>query len=463
MQVIVYDSDRLRLSTLSRNLRELGLSNTAVSSMNELRKTIRKKKFDIMILDESAFGLLDQFKKEYGEVPVIMVADRNSALNYERAILAGIAGLLFRPYRRDFLQRIVDKAIKRRNEIICNRQTVVSLRWKVQVLQTLNEVVQAINSSLKPKEILNTIMEKAAELIKAEGWSVLLLDEATNELVFEAASGKAGKKLLGMRLTIGQGVAGWVARYGKSLIVPDVTKDPRFYSGVDKKTKFTTKSVLCVPMKSSDRIIGVVEVVNKVGGEPFTQDDFEIFENVVAHLTIALEKATMYRKMEEASQIDDLTKLYNTRYCNQYLDNFLLERKETRGIISLIFLDIDFFKLVDDNFGHLVGSETLKIVGERMSEVVRKNDVIVRYGGDEYIVLLPNTDKKTAAIIAERIRKAISREPFYAFGNKKFNINVTLGVATFPDDAKTRDELVGKADRAMYEGKMSGRNKVVLA
>lgn len=463
MQVLVYDPDRLRLSTISRNLRELGLTNTTVSSINELRKTIQKKQFDIMILDETALGLLDQFKKQHSEVPIIVVADRNSIVNYERAIFAGIAGLLLRPYRRDFLLRVVDKAMKRRNEIICNRQTVLSLRWKVQVLQTLNEVVQAINSSLKPKEILNTIMVKAAELIRAEGWSVLLLDESTNELVFEAASGKAGKKLLGMRLKIGQGVAGWVARYGQSLIVPDVTKDPRFYSGVDKRTKFTTKSVLCVPMKSSDRIIGVVEVVNKVGGEQFTQDDYEIFENVVAHLTIALEKARMYRKMEEASQVDDLTQLYNTRYCNHFLDNFLLERKETRGIISLIFLDIDFFKLVDDNFGHLVGSETLKIVGERMSRVVRRNDVIVRYGGDEYIVLLPNTDKKTAAIIAERIRKEISREPFYAFGNKKFNIAVTLGVATYPDDAKTRDELIGKADRAMYEGKMSGRNKVVLA
>ncbi|MGD9379379.1 MAG: diguanylate cyclase [candidate division WOR-3 bacterium] len=463
MEVLVYDPDRLRLSTLSRNIRELGLSYTTVTSVTELRKAVRKKKFDILILDETALALLDQFRKQYDEVPIIVVADRDAVMNYERAIFAGIAGLLLRPYRRDFLQKTIDKAIRRRNEIICNRQTVLSLRRKVEVLQTLNEVVQAINSSLKPKEILNTIMEKAAELIRAEGWSVLLTDAKTNELVFEAASGKAGKKLLGMRLKIGQGVAGWVARYGKSLIVPDVAKDPRFYSGVDEKTKFTTKSVLCVPMRSRDRIIGVVEVVNKIGADQFTQDDYEIFENVVAHLTIALEKAQMYRKMEEASQIDDLTQLYNTRYCNRFLDNFLLERKDRRGIISLVFLDIDFFKLVDDNFGHLVGSETLKIVGERMTRVVRKNDVIIRYGGDEYIVLLPNTDKKTAAIIAERIRKEISREPFYAFGNKKFSISVTLGVATYPKDAKSRDELIGKADRAMYEGKLTGRNKVVLA
>ncbi len=463
MQAIVFDPDHLRLTTLTRNLREFGLHCTTTASIDELRKIYRKKKFDILILDESALAILDQFRKQYEYIPVILIADRATTVNFEKTIYAGIAGLLLRPYRLDFLQRVIEKAIKRRNEMIYGRQTLLSLRQKVQVLQTLNEVVQAINSSLKPKEILNAIMVKAADLINAEGWSVLLLNESRNELVFEAASGKAGKKLLGMRLKIGQGVAGWVARYGKSLIVPDVSKDPRFYSGMDRKTKFTTKSVLCVPMKSRDRIIGVVEVVNKIGGEPFTQDEFEIFENLVAHLTIALEKAKLYRKMEEASQIDDLTQLRNTRYCNQFLDNFLIERKDTKGIISLIFLDIDFFKLVNDNFGHLVGSETLKIAGERIARVVRGNDVIVRYGGDEYIVLLPNTDKKTAALIAERIRAEISREPFYAFGNKKFNITVTLGVAAYPDDAKTRDDLIGKADKAMYDGKMSGRNKVVLA
>ena len=463
MQAIVFDPDHLRLTTLSRNLRELGLNSTTTASIDELRRIVRKKRFDIFILDESVLAILDQFRKQYEDVPVILIADRSTVTNYEKAIFAGVAGLLLRPYRSDFLQKVIEKAIRRRNEIIYGRQTVLSLRRKVQVLQTLNEVVQAINSSLKPKEILNTIMVKAADLISAEGWSVLLLNESGNELVFEAASGKAGKKLLGMRLKIGQGVAGWVARYGKSLIVPDVSKDPRFYSGVDRKTKFTTKSVLCVPMKSRDRIIGVVEVVNKIGGEPFTQDEFEIFENVVAHLTIALEKAKLYRKMEEASQIDDLTQLHNTRYCNQFLDNFLTERRDTKGVISLIFLDIDFFKLVNDNFGHLVGSETLKIVGERMARVVRRNDVIVRYGGDEYIVLLPNTGKKTAAVIAERIRTEMSQESFYAFGNKKFSITVTSGVATYPDDAKTRDDLIGKADKAMYDGKMSGRNKVILA
>ncbi len=463
MKILIYDPDRLRLTTLSRNLHDLGFNWSAVMNIRDISRKLSKKRFDIIILDESAIKKIARIKKLDRNIPIIVIAEKKSHLDYEDIIYQGVDGLVYRPYRLDYLKMVIKKAEKTRNEILSNLKAVASLKQRIQELQGLNEIVQAINSSLEPKEIFRIIMEKIAHLIKAEGWSVLLLDQERQELIFEAATGEAGKKLIGMRLKIGQGVAGWVARYGRSLIVPDVSKDPRFYSGVDKKTKFTTKSILCVPMKSRDKIIGVVEVVNKIGGEPFNQDDLKTFENLVAHLTIALEKADMYRRMEQATLVDDLTKLYNIRYCNQYLDNFLIKRSRGRNIISLIFLDIDFFKLVDDNYGHLVGSETLKRVAERMRRVVRKDDVLVRYGGDEYIVILPHTDKRTASIIAERIRKAINQEPFYAFGNKKFNISVTLGVASYPENAKNRDGLIGAADKAMYRGKMSGRNKVVVA
>lgn len=463
MQVLIYDTDRLRLTTVARAVQDLGLNWTAVARIDDIQKRLKKQKFDLMILDSSALRMLERLKKLDPSMPVIVIANPEDSLAYAQLFFTGIDGLLVRPYRPDFFRSIMEKGVNHRKAILSHLKAVASLKQKIKELKALNEIVQAISSSLKPKEILQKIMEKTADLIKAEGWSVLFHDHNKNELVFEAAAGDAGKKLLGIRLKVGQGVAGWVARYGQSLIVPDVSKDPRFYSGVDRKTKFTTKSILCVPMKSRNKIIGVVEVVNKVGGEPFTSDDLEIFENFVAHITIALENAAMYKKMEEASLIDDLTQLYNTRFCNQYLDGFLDDRKGSKRLISLIFLDIDFFKLVDDNFGHLVGSETLKRVGERLAKAVRKDDVVIRYGGDEYIVLLPHTDKKTAEVIAERIRKEINSTPFLAFGNKKFSISVTLGVATCPDDATTRDKLIGAADRAMYEGKLSGRDKVVLA
>lgn len=341
------------------------------------------------------------------------------------------------------------------------RDSTEALRTKVEELRTLNEIIRAINSSRQPEEILQIIMKKTAELIHAEGWSVLLMDFERKELVFEAAAGAAGKKLIGMRLRVGQGVAGWVALHGKSLIVPDVTKDDRFYSGVDRKTKFTTRSILCVPMKYRDEIIGVVEVVNKTGGSPFTKNDLETFENLVEHVTIALENARIYRQMEAATLVDDLTKLYNIRYCNRYLDDFISCARSRKALLSLIFLDIDFFKLVDDNYGHLVGSETLRYLGMRIKNVIRDRDVAIRYGGDEFIVILPHTDKATAVLIAERIRRATEQDPFSTFDKRAFFISVTLGVATYPNDARTRDDLIGRADKAMYIGKNSGRNKVV--
>ncbi|MCK4251643.1 diguanylate cyclase [candidate division WOR-3 bacterium] len=463
MLVLIYDTDRLRLATLSHNLKDLGLKWTAVVKIDDIKKSIKKKNYDLLILDNTAITILGRLKKLDASIPIIIMTDKDTQIDYEKIIFWDIKGLIYRPYRVDYFKNVVEKVIERRKAVLSNSKTMVSFKQKIQELQALSEIVKAISSSLEPKEILRIIMEKTADLIKAEGWSVLLFDHDKRELVFEAVAGAAGKKILGMRLKVGQGVAGWVARYGQSLIVPDVTKDPRFYSGVDKKTKFTTKSILCAPMVSKDKIIGVVEVVNKVGGEPFTEDDLEIFENLVAHITVALENAAMYRKMEEASLIDDLTQLYNSRYCNQFLDRFFTDRIPTQNKISLIFLDIDFFKLVDDNFGHLVGSETLQYVGQRIKKVVRSGDVVARYGGDEYIVILPNTDKKTAALIAERIRKEVSKEPFFAFGNQKFSISVTSGVATCPEDARSRDNLIGKADKAMYAGKLSGRNKVVLA
>lgn len=462
MKVILYQPDSGYKEILNQYLRKFRLNVISVKKPSEIFSIIKKDNIDIIVLHIDAKKVIKTLDESNLGIPIILTAPSHNKINYESLIIPDTIGIIIPPYRLINLKKLINKATKRREQYLLNLKIVESLKQKVKEMETLNEIVQAINSSLEPKEILKIIMEKTADFIKAEGWSILLIDRERQELVFEAAAGEAGQKLIGMRLNLNQGVAGWVARTGKSLIVADVSKDRRFYDGVDKKTKFTTKSILCVPMKSRDEIIGVVEVVNKIGGEPFTKDDLEIFENLVQHITIALRNAQIYRKMEETSLTDDLTKLYNTRYCNQVLDTLIRERIPTRAKISLIFFDVDFFKLVDDNYGHLVGSETLKLIGERTRSVIRGRDIAVRYGGDEYIIILPDTDKPTAAIIAERIRNTIEEKPFPAQDGKYFNVTVTLGVSTFPEDALSRDELIGRADKAMYQGKMTGRNKVVV-
>jgi DNA-binding NarL/FixJ family response regulator len=195
MRALIYDTDRLRLATLARNLQDLELEWVAVTAPDKVKTHMGTTQFDLMILDESATGLIRQLRKLDPGVPIIIVVEGDTKLDYEQLFFEGVEGIIARPYRLDFFKKIVDKALAQRKHTLLHLRTVVSLKQKVRELETLNEIVQAISSSLQPREILDIIMEKTAELIKAEGWSLLLLDQEKQELVFEAAAGEAGKKL----------------------------------------------------------------------------------------------------------------------------------------------------------------------------------------------------------------------------------------------------------------------------
>ncbi len=465
--ILIYDDDRLRGVTLARILSDCSLGAKIVLEKEDVVKELKSGSYDLIILDESymegRIENISSIRNLDSVIPIVVIGDSVDQEMFFKSFDYKISSLLKRPFKREILIDKVKKALRERELYLENLKTLVQLRQRVNELKVLNEIAKSLNSSLNPKEIFNVIIKKTADLVKAEAWSVLMVDEVTGELVFEAAAGQAADKLRGARIKMGQGVAGWVAQRGIPLIVPDVTKDPRFFPGVDKQTRFKTKSILCVPLKARDKVIGIVEVINKIGAENFDQDDLNIFETMVEHAAIAFQNASLYQQIETMTVIDDLTKLYNTRFCNQYLDSLFIKGKIDNSQISLIFLDVDHFKNVNDNFGHLVGSETLKVVGERIKNSIRKDDICVRFGGDEYIVILPRTAKKAAVVIAETIRQEISKKPFRTIDNKTFNLTITLGLASFPDDAGNKEELIGKADRAMYEGKETGRNKVVVA
>ncbi len=505
--------------------------------------------------------------------------------------------------------------------------SISSLRERVDQLSVFNEIAKILNSTIDLREVLRTTIEKIAELTEAEAWSIALLDDATGDLVFEAVAGEKEEEVRETRLKKGQGIAGWVAKEGKPLIVPDVTKDDRFFPGVDQRTKFVTESILAVPLISKGRILGVMEAINKSGGGEFTQKDldtisslvdhaaiaiengklfeaersrvaelttvyeigaavtsildlevlleksahllrsrfgfyyvgivfldketddlvFQAFagregleltngvvkgdqglmrwaikerksvlspdvssdlrylegipgvksemvvllkreeevlgvidigseevdffpesslrmvEQIAAQLSIAMENARLYQKVGDLAISDDLTKLYNSRYCNIFLEKVVTQAKRTGSPVSVIFLDIDFFKRVNDSYGHLVGGTTLKELAERLSHFAREGDVCARYGGDEYVVILPGTELDEASQIAERMRVGIESSPFLTSRGLDYYLTASLGVASYPDCARSRDELLIKADQAMYYVKQSGRNRICAA
>jgi len=329
-------------------------------------------------------------------------------------------------------------------------------------LAILTDVVKTANSILEPRKVIELVVEKIRQLIPSEAWSLLMVDEEKQELVFEAALGAKGKEAAAIRPKIGEGVAGWVAESGKPAIVNDVKKDPRFAAHVDAKTSFETRSILCAPLVSRGRTIGVLEILNKRGGA-FSKTDLELVLTLVEPCAIAIENAILFQRTEQLTITDDLTRLFNSRYLNLYLGREI-KRCKRHGIpLSVIFLDLDGFKGINDQYGHLAGSGTLTEVGGILALGVRESDILARYGGDEFIVVLPETPASGALVIAERLRRAIEEHRFLEPQGIAARISASFGIATYPDHALSPEGLIQKADQAMYRVKERDKNGIEVA
>ena len=209
--------------------------------------------------------------------------------------------------------------------------------------------------------------------------------------------------------------------------------------------------------------MGVVAGVHTSRGGPLGAPHARLLALLLEPAAVAIDNALLLRKSEELSITDDLTRLYNSRYLNATLRSEVERSKRYRTPVSLIFLDLDGFKNVNDQHGHLFGSRTLVEVAAAIRETVRTIDVVCRFGGDEFTVILPQTGPEGAFIIAERIRIQIAETVFLRSHGLEVRISASIGIASFPDHGRTKDDLLARADQAMYVVKGQGKNGVALA
>lgn len=326
----------------------------------------------------------------------------------------------------------------------------------------LEQVVAELRDGIDPDMVshqadaVQQVLATAAAAVRSEAASLLLWDAGGRELVFKASRTLEGGLIDGIRLSCDQGIAGWVARHRQAVRLDDAASDPRYYSGVEKRTGFTPHSMLCVPIVHKDALLGVIQVMNKLGGGSFDENELKLAQTLADHAAIAIANATLYRQVYAASITDDLTGLGNTRHFNRVLPEMLAHG----GPVSLLVLDLDNFKPVVDTFGHLAGSRTIAHIGKVINTLLRTGDVAARFGGDEFVVILPAADAVAAVRIAETIRAAIETCRFIEGDIDVSGVTASLGVATFPDHADDAESLFRAADTAMYTIKHSGKNAV---
>ena len=337
------------------------------------------------------------------------------------------------------------------------------LRRNLERVSLFHEIGRTLVSGLGLQSILQTIMEKLSVSIEADTCSLLMVDEDSQELYFKVVIGTNAQQLRDVRVKLGDGIAGWVGQTGESLLVADVDQESRFASEVDEVTGTKTHSVVCIPIYARDRILGVIELINCVGKESFQEEDLSLLYNLADYTAIALENARHVQRITELTITDDCTSLYNARHLCFVLDAEIYRSRRYGYEFSVIFIDLDRFKNVNDTNGYLVGSKLLSLIGELIKGNLRLIDCAFRYGGDEFVVLLPQTDQEQAIVVVQRLKELLYNTAFFPEKGHNVTVTASFGLASFPHDGQTRNELLLLADKAMYLAKRTSRNSIAVA
>ncbi|MBN2687442.1 MAG: sensor domain-containing diguanylate cyclase [Deltaproteobacteria bacterium] len=337
-------------------------------------------------------------------------------------------------------------------KMTCEAPSTISYQYDI-----FSTVGRILTSSLDPQEVFQRVMTVIGEFFAPRHWSLLLQDEVTGQLRFEIVMGLDPEKMSNVVLMPGEGIAGWVCQHGEPLVIEDVQRDRRFSSRVDNLLGFTTQSVVCVPIVNGrNKVIGAIELINEISpdrpamgtGDIFT--DVALLTSIGVFTGIAAENAFLHQKIVDLAMVDALTGLYNRLYFNEAFEREV-DRVRRHGRTACVLLaDVDRFKEINDTFGHLVGDKALRAVADILKASVRKSDIVARFGGDEFVILMPLSDEAKGRVLAERIRSLIDQ------WNEKAPLpGVTLQVSIGIHEAGPEDigTVLMVADEKLYREK----------
>jgi diguanylate cyclase (GGDEF)-like protein len=319
------------------------------------------------------------------------------------------------------------------------------------------DLARVLTSELESDMLFDVILKKLSGMIPASNWSLLLLDHESGELYFKLTVDLELESIKNIRLKLGEGIAGQVALNQEPIIISDVTQSEHFNNAIDNFTGFTTRSIMCVPLIFGGRTLGVLEAVNP---DRIDESALDLLVIIAKYTAIAVENMVKYDRISNLALKDDLTGLYNTRYLYQRLNKIMDQSNHTGAHFSLIFIDIDNFKKIVDTHGHLNGSLVIHEVAQAILSTLHDPAFGVSYGGDEFVVVLPGFNSQQVKLKAEEIRKTISQSVYLSKQGLDIRLTGSFGIATYPEDGKNITDLLGLADRAMFNVKHLGKNAV---
>ncbi|MGE0870082.1 MAG: diguanylate cyclase [Kofleriaceae bacterium] len=319
----------------------------------------------------------------------------------------------------------------------------------------LFELGKLVGSDLDPGILLSRIAELLCQLIDAKACSVMLLDADRRRLLAKAAYGLRTERVHTLSFGIGEGVAGWVVEHGESALIDDVANDKRFVTLPMNQTPIA--SMLCVPLIARGERVGVVTATSERVAA-FDANHLELVRFIAMTIALDIENVRLHR----VAVTDPLTGAYNREFLTARLPQEIEASVDRDRSLSVAMVDVDHFKAVNDQHGHGVGDVVLAEVARRLRAAIRVGDLLVRYGGEEFLVVLPKADAGRAWEVGERMRQRVSERAFDVGDGLALLLRVSVGVAQWRTGEDTSD-LIDRADTAMYSAKQRGRNRVEVA
>lgn len=324
-------------------------------------------------------------------------------------------------------------------------------------LSILHQASQQVSASLDPLQLYQAVHNAASQVMSTESFVIAIQDDYGNAIEVPYLVDRLG---VSESITIphGSGLSGYIIRSGKSILVPDAEVELEF-DFLQFGDPSPIRSFLAVPLRRQDGgVFGMVSA-QSYESNAYDRDDLELLELLAAHASIALDNTRLFGELQRLAIIDELTGLFNRRHIFEVARLEFERARRYRRPLSIIMVDIDHFKQVNDQYGHLVGDQVLRIVANRCQENVRESDVVGRYGGEEFIILLPETGPDGAGLSAERLRVSVAEGQILARG-QSVQVTVSVGVASLDADCTDLDHLISMADESLYLAKARGRNAV---
>jgi diguanylate cyclase (GGDEF)-like protein len=331
------------------------------------------------------------------------------------------------------------------------RQSQRALETRLASPETQLALIRAAHETVDSGKIGDLLVAHAQDWLEATHCAVVIEDHL-GQIVPLAGKGLGG--LSKAAVDVGR----WVMSYGREFVSADLRRDARLTGACG--------AVLAVPLRARGRTVGALVVLDRAAtavAPTLGHVASELLTTVLEGPAVALDNALRLRRAEALSVTDDLTQLYNSRYLNLVLRREVKRTSRNGRALSLLFLDLDGFKAVNDTHGHLAGSRALVEVADVLRLSARETDIVARFGGDEFAFVLPDTGSEGAEAVGQRVCERVAQHAFLEDEGLNIHLTISVGVATMPDAARSVEELVKAADTAMYRVKDAGKNGVKVA